>query len=781
MEYPYLQGLNKAQRDAVENVTGPSLVIAGAGSGKTRVLTMRIAHVLRLGNAPSTILALTFTNKAAREMKERIAAIMGNDIARYLWMGTFHSIFSRILRTEAETIGYPSTFTIYDTSDSKSLLRSIIKEKQLDPKVYKQGVVLNRISSAKNNLVTASAYAANNEVREYDRTIQMPLIADIYKEYAKRCKSSGAMDFDDLLLNTNLLFHQHPEVLRKYQEKFHFVLVDEYQDTNYSQYLIVKKLAEKFKNICVVGDDAQSIYSFRGARIENILNFRNDYPGYQTFKLEQNYRSTQNIVNAANSVIKKNQKQLHKEVFSENEVGAKIQVIQAITDNEEGILVTSEINQHRLREHDLFSDYAILYRTNAQSRIFEEQLRKLNIPFKIYGGLSFYERKEIKDILAYLRIIVNSSDNEALKRVINYPARGIGQTTLDRLEEASAKNDISIWEIANNPATYSVEINKGTCSKIGKFTELVNSFKQQLIETSAYEVALMVARQTGILDELYQDKTPENLSKFQNVQELLNAIQDFSISALEEGRPNRLENYLEEIALITDQDNTKEEDRNRVTLMTVHSAKGLEFKNVFIVGLEEKLFPSSYSGVYTPESLEEERRLFYVALTRAMKNAWLSFAKQRYSWGQLNFAEPSRFINEIDEQFLIQPASQRMPSFFDQPRHSFFSEKETNYREKEPAKSSAPSFPPRRTVPETAAPQLSKRLTQIKQALARPSFEPDDPTGIVVGAIVEHQRFGLGKVLAIEGVDSNRKATVLFENAGRKELLLKFARLKIAQ
>jgi DNA helicase-2/ATP-dependent DNA helicase PcrA len=779
MEYPYLQGLNSAQREAVENIAGPSLVIAGAGSGKTRVLTMRIAHVLRMGNAPSTVLALTFTNKAAREMKERIAAVMGNDIARYLWMGTFHSIFSRILRTEAEIIGYPSTFTIYDTSDSKSLIRSIIKEMQLDPKTYKPGVVLNRISSAKNNLVTASAYSANNEVREYDRSIQMPLIADIYKAYSKRCKSSGAMDFDDLLLNTNLLLHQHPDVLRKYQEKFRFILVDEYQDTNFSQYLIVKKLAEKHKNLCVVGDDAQSIYSFRGARIENILNFRNDYPGYQTFKLEQNYRSTQTIVNAANSVIKKNKRQLHKEVFSENEPGAKIQVIQAITDNEEGILVTSELNEHRLREHDQFSDYAILYRTNAQSRIFEEQLRKQNIPFKIYGGLAFYERKEIKDILAYLRIVVNSSDNEAMKRIINYPARGIGQTTLDKLEETAAKNDTSIWEVAKNPSSYSVDINKGTFAKIEKFAELINSFKQQLVETSAYEVALMVARQTGILDELYQDKTPENLSKFQNVQELLNSIQDFSINALEEGRPNRLENYLEEIALITDQDNDKEEDRNKVTLMTVHSAKGLEFKNVFIVGLEEKLFPSSFSGVYTPESLEEERRLFYVALTRAMKNAWLSYAKQRYSWGQLNFCEPSRFIGEIDERFLIQPSTQRIPSFFDQSNNSFFSKKETPFWEKESPKNSTQEFPPRRPSTETAAPQFGKRLTQIRQAMSRPSFEADDPGKIDVGTIVEHQRFGIGKVLEMEGNDANRKATVLFENAGRKQLLLKFARLKI--
>lgn len=781
MDSPYLQGLNKAQRDAVENISGPSLVIAGAGSGKTRVLTMRIAHLLRMGNAPSSILALTFTNKAAREMKERIAAIMGSDFTRHLWMGTFHSIFSRILRSEAEMIGYPSTFTIYDTSDSKSLIRSIIKEMQLDPKIYKPGVVMNRISSAKNNLITAQAYGVNKDVREYDRSILMPMIADIYKEYSKRCKNSGTMDFDDLLLNTNLLLHQFPDILKRYQEKFKYILVDEYQDTNFSQYLIVKKLAEKYKNICVVGDDAQSIYSFRGARIENILNFRNDYPGYQTFKLEQNYRSTQNIVNAANSVIKKNEKQLHKEVFSENEPGTKIKVIQAITDNEEGILVISELNEHRLREHDQFSDYAILYRTNSQSRIFEEQLRKLNIPFKIYGGLAFYERKEIKDILAYLRIVINNGDNEAFKRVINYPTRGIGQTTLDKLEEAAAKNDVSIWEIASKANKYPLEINKGTIAKIEKFTELINNFRIQLIETSAYEVALMIARQTGILDDLYQDKTPENLSKFQNVQELLNAIQDFSINALEEGRPNRLENYLEEIALITDQDNDKEEDRNKVTLMTVHSAKGLEFKNVFIVGLEEKLFPSSFSGVYTPESLEEERRLFYVALTRARKNAWLSYARQRYSWGQLNFCEPSRFIDEIDENYLIQPTTQKTPSFFDQKYDTHSRKKETPFWQKENPNDTKTGFPPRRSTDEPTIPQYSKRLTQLKQAMSRPSFEADDPEKIKVNSIVEHQRFGRGKIINIEGSGANCKATVLFENAGRKELLLKFARLKVVE
>ena len=497
MDYPYLEGLNKFQRSAVEDIIGPSLVIAGAGSGKTRVLTYRITHMLRMGNPPSSILALTFTNKAAREMKERIAKVVGNDIAKYLWMGTFHSIFARLLRTEAEVIGFPKTFTIYDTSDSKSLIRSIMKDMQLSDKIYKPNTVRSQISTAKNNLITAANYAINPAAIEYNKSIQMPEIAAIYKEYSRRCKIAGAMDFDDLLMNTNLLLHQHPEILKKYQEKFKFILVDEYQDTNFSQYLIVKKLADSHKNICVVGDDAQSIYSFRGARIENILNFKNDYPNYKTYKLEQNYRSTQNIVNAANSIIKKNKKQIQKDVYSKNEPGDKIKVMQALTDNEEGTIVVNEINQHRFNTQHQFSDFAILYRTNAQSRIFEEQLRKQNLPYKIYGGLSFYERKEIKDMLSYLRLTVNSSDNEALKRIINYPARGIGQTSLTKLEQTANKNELSMWEIACNPDKYPIGINKGTLSKIQGFIKIIESFKLQLIESSAYEVALMVVRQTG--------------------------------------------------------------------------------------------------------------------------------------------------------------------------------------------------------------------------------------------------------------------------------------------
>lgn len=773
MEYPYLEGLNKEQRAAAEDITGPSLVIAGAGSGKTRVLTCRITHLMRMGNPPSSILALTFTNKAAREMKERISAVVGNSTARYLWMGTFHSIFARILRIEAPLIGYPTTFTIYDTSDSKSLIRSILKSMQLSDKEYKPNTVLSRISAAKNNLVTAPNYAASPGTLEYDRSIRMPKIADIYKEYSRRCKVAGAMDFDDLLLNTNLLLHQHPDILRKYQEKFRFILVDEYQDTNFSQYLIVKKLAETNKNICVVGDDAQSIYSFRGARIENILNFKNDYPGFKTYKLEQNYRSTQNIVNAANSIIKQNKRQLQKNVFSKNEEGNKIQVIQALTDSEEGLLVINEINRHRLTIHDQFSDYAILYRTNAQSRIFEEQLRKQNLPYKIYGGLSFYERKEIKDMLSYLRLTVNSSDNEALKRIINYPARGIGQTTLTKLEEAANQNGVSVWEVAQNPEQYQVDLNKGTTTKIIGFIQLMESFRKQLIESSAYEVALMVSRQSGLLEDIYKDKTHENLSKFENVQELLNAIQDFSINAQEEGLPNRLENYLEEVALITDLDTDKEEDRNRVTLMTVHSAKGLEFKNVFIVGVEDKLFPSSFSGMLTPENLEEERRLFYVALTRAMKSAWISFARQRYQWGQLNFCEPSRFISELDEKYLEMPSNLNMPSFLQRPA------------EMPVIRKSFQQTPPRTLLPPQRTnidmPQLTNRLTNLKKVQSHTGFAADDPDLINIGVEVEHQRFGRGKVIGMEGDDSNRKAIVLFQNAGRKQLLLKFARLKVVK
>ncbi|HDR52059.1 MAG TPA: ATP-dependent DNA helicase, partial [Mariniphaga anaerophila] len=587
MVLDYLKDLNKAQQEAVVSTEGPALIIAGAGSGKTRVLTYRIAHLLKQGARPSSILALTFTNKAAREMKERIAGVVGENTARYLWMGTFHSIFSRILRAEHETINFPSNFTIFDAADSKSLIKTIIKSFQLDDKMYKPGSVAARISMAKNNLITPSVYAENSEIRLADKGLRMPAISEIYKEYVKRCRLSGAMDFDDLLLKTNLLFRDYPEILEKYQQRFDYVLVDEYQDTNFAQYLIVKKLAANHQNICVVGDDAQSIYSFRGARIENILSFQSDYPNHKIFKLEQNYRSTQTIVNAANSIIAKNKRQIPKTVFSENDAGKSIKVISALTDNEEGFLVAQEIAETQLREHYKNQDYAILYRTNAQSRIFEEALRKRNIPYKIYGGLSFYQRKEIKDILAYFRLVINPWDNEALKRIINYPARGIGQTTLSKLETAAVNAETSIWKIVTAlPGENPANLNKGTMTKISRFVALIQEFACVVAENDAWEAAKTIAEKTGILKELHSDKSVEGLSRHENIQELLNGIQEFSINALEEGRPAKLENYLEDVALLTDQDTDKDEDRDKVTLMTVHSAKGLEFKNVFVVGLE---------------------------------------------------------------------------------------------------------------------------------------------------------------------------------------------------
>ena len=771
--FDYLKELNKAQTDAVLSTEGPALVIAGAGSGKTRVLTYRIAHLLKQGARPSTILALTFTNKAAREMKERIASVAGENTARYLWMGTFHSIFARMLRTEHETLNYPSNFTIYDSADSKSLIKTIIKSFQLDDKIYKPGVVASRISMAKNNLITPNVYAENSEIRLVDKNMRMPAIHEIYREYVKRCFLSGAMDFDDLLLKTNLLFRDHPEILSKYQNRFDYVLVDEYQDTNYAQYLIVKKLAARHKNICVVGDDAQSIYSFRGARIENILNFKNDYPGHKIFKLEQNYRSTQTIVNAANSIIAKNKRQIPKKVFSEQETGKRIKVISALTDNEEGFLVAQEIAQTQLRDHYKNLDYAILYRTNAQSRIFEEALRKRNIPYKIYGGLSFYQRKEIKDLLAYFRIVINPADNEALKRIINFPARGIGNTTIAKLETAAVNEESSMWKVIvnlsdNNPAN----LNKGTISKVLQFARMIQKFSAFITENEAFDSAKAIAEETGILKDLYNDKSPEGLSRYENIQELLNGIQEFSINAKEEGRPDRLENYLEDVALLTDQDNEKNEDRDKVTLMTVHSAKGLEFKNVFVVGLEENLFPSSQSGERnTPEALEEERRLFYVALTRAKENAWFSFANQRYRWGKLDFCTPSRFLEDMDEQFL-EGADWKNETNTSTSRNDL------------PFGSPSRQFTRSQTVSPVRNPNsqniFGKKLVKLKESeKQQESFVGDSPDKIQPGMVVEHQRFGDGKVLKIEGIAPNLKATVFFQNAGQKQLLLKFAKLKI--
>lgn len=765
-----MDDLNDAQRQAVENYNGAALIIAGAGSGKTRVLTYRITHLLKNGVRPGSILALTFTNKAAREMKDRISKLVGEKTARYLWMGTFHSIFARILRTESEIMGYPSNFTIYDSADSKNLIKTIIKEMNLDDKTYKPGVVSSRISTAKNNLVSSEVYASLPEIAEYDQSIKMPLISLIYKEYAKRCFLAGAMDFDDLLMKTNALFRNHPEILSKYQRIFDYILVDEYQDTNHSQYMIIKKLAATHGNICVVGDDAQSIYSFRGARIENILNFQNDYPDLKIYKLEQNYRSTQNIVNAANSIIAKNKRQIRKNVYSEKETGTLIKVMSAITDNEEGYLVSNEIIETRMRDHFQFSDYAILYRTNAQSRIFEESLRKRNIPYKIYGGLSFYQRKEIKDLLSYFRLVINPKDNEAFKRIINYPARGIGQTTLTKLEQFASQNNLCIWEFASNPALLSSEFNKGTASKIQEFTQLVELFGEKLETADAFEMASEIATRSEIMKDLYKDQTPEGVSRFENIQELLNGIQEFSISAREEGSPNRLNNYMEDVALLTDQDNEKPEDNDKVTLMTIHSAKGLEFKNVFIVGVEENLFPSSQTGQKTLEDFEEERRLFYVALTRAEQNAYLTYARQRYKWGKLDFCDKSRFIDEIDPQYLNLPVEKEQ-TFFGNDSDLPFS-----VPRPKPVSPAMRGLRPLAGNPS----DLQRKLSQLREAKKEnDNFEYSNPEEIQAGMLVEHQRFGRGKVLQMEGQMPDIQATVFFQNAGKKQLLLKFAKLKI--
>ncbi len=766
----YLDNLNEAQQQAVVNVDGPSLIIAGAGSGKTRVLTYRIAHLLKNGVPPTSILALTFTNKAAREMKERIASVVGQQVARRLWMGTFHSIFSRILRAEAALIDYPSNFTIYDTQDAKSLLRTILKSLNLEENTYKPSTIMNRISTAKNNLVLPSGYRQNETIREADQAARIPRTGEIYEEYARRCKNAGAMDFDDLLLMTNVLFKRFPDTLQKYQHIFRYILVDEYQDTNYSQYLIVKKLAELHHNLSVVGDDAQSIYSFRGARIENILNFKTDYPNFKVFKLEQNYRSTQTIVNAANSLIAKNKNQLQKTVYSENDAGVKIKVLNALNDQEEGFLVVNELFQKRMSEHDNYADFAILYRTNAQSRVFEEVLRKRNIPYKIYGGLSFYQRKEIKDLLAYFRLTINQKDDESFKRVINYPARGIGATTLGKMEEFAAQNNCSMFAVATDPVLMQqAGLSGGTAKKVTDFTTLILAFSDLSFSMEAYAMAQKIASETGILSELYRDKSPENISRYENTQELLNAIQQFTIDAIEEGRAAMLPNFLEDVSLLTDQDNEKIEDFDKVTLMTVHSSKGLEFNNVFIVGLEENLFPSGFSGTMTLAELEEERRLFYVALTRSKHQAFLSFAQQRFKWGKTEFCHPSRFIGEIDSQYL------------DIENSSYFHHQLNNNQSNTRGESDRNSFTNERGsfIPPKSTPTLGANYRRSSEPTPSEPFESDDPNSLQVGMFVEHQRFGRGKIIDLEGAMPEKKAKVFFVNAGEKQLLLKFAKLKI--
>lgn len=760
----FLDGLNEAQRGAVMAKEGPSLVIAGAGSGKTRVLTFRIAHLLATGVAPWNILALTFTNKAAREMQDRIAKVVGDDLAGSLWMGTFHSIFSRILRTEAERLGFPSSFTIYDTTDSKSLLKSIIKELQLDDSVYKVNGVLSRISMAKNNLITAASYKGNASAIETDRQTKRPEIARIYEIYTARCIQSGAMDFDDLLLYTNILFRDHPDLLTKYQNKFKYILVDEYQDTNFSQYLIIKKLSQQHNNICVVGDDAQSIYSFRGAKIENILNFKNDYPSHKLFKLEQNYRSTQNIVNAANGLIKKNEKQIPKEVFSENSEGDLIKLIEAYTDKEEGFLVINDLFEQMTTKQMQYQDFAILYRTNAQSRIFEESLRKRNMPYKIYGGLSFYQRKEIKDLIAYLRMVVNPNDSEALKRIINYPARGIGNTTLAKIEQLASANNVSLWQVLTNPQQFILAVNKGTATKLSGFTDIIQSFIQLNETDDAYDLAHKVATQTGLMNDLHKGNTVEERAKYENIEELLNGIRDFVSTNYQKKEPVKLENFLENVALLTDQDNEKNEDQNKITLMTIHSAKGLEFPQVYIVGMEEELFPSKMS-VNTQNELEEERRLFYVAITRAENRAILSYARSRYRYGTPTTTTPSRFLRDIDKSY-IESNKSFEPKFenpSDTDEQVFDSSTRGGFKK------------PSKVGMNLAA---NRKLNQMKRTNPE-SFKADPPDKIKSGMNIEHFQFGNGKVVQIEGDNNNKKATIFFPKFGEKKLLLRFARLRI--
>ena len=752
----YLDELNASQREAVEQIDGPLMVIAGAGSGKTRVLTFRIAYMIENGIDPFNVLALTFTNKAAREMTERIGKIVGPSEAKNITMGTFHSVFSRILRFNADRLGYPTNFTIYDTQDSKNLIKDIIKELNLDDKAYKPSSVLGRISSAKNNLVSADMYAQNEEILFEDKQAKRPLISTIYKTYENRCRKAGAMDFDDLLFQTHVLLRDFPEVLAYYQHKFQFILVDEYQDTNYAQYLIVKKLAATNENICVVGDDAQSIYSFRGANIQNILNFKVDYPNFKLFKLEQNYRSTKNIVEAANSIISKNKDQIKKTVWTDNNDGAKITVIRTLTDNEEGKIIAGKIFDTKQSLPISFNEIAVLYRTNRQSRAFEEALRKFNIPYKIYGGISFYQRKEIKDLLAYFRLTTNPSDEEALKRILNYPRRGIGKTTEENLIIAANQNSVSIWEVMLNLDQYGLNFNKGVRDKLYEFVTMIRSFQAQLHSLNAFQLAETIAKSSGILKELKaeKDKGPEEVERFQNIEELLSGIQEFVNSSDE---IKTLSDFLLDVALLTDADQDKNEERNHVTLMTIHSSKGLEFPNVFIVGMEENLFPSQMA-LNSRTELEEERRLFYVALTRAKDSCTLSYAASRFTWGQLISSEPSRFIDEIDSQFL----------HFDSPSRGQGRSLGMGINRTE-----------RPFTGGLNRSMGSPKLTSMNELKGTSNIGGNST--YMVGQNVQHEKFGKGKITKLEGVGNDQKATVFFPHHGIKNLIVRFANLQILE
>ena len=778
-----LNGLNNPQREAVTTVEGPVMVIAGAGSGKTKALTHRIAYMIQEGINPFSIMALTFTNKAAKEMKDRIMKLVDPHAARNVWMGTFHSIFARILRIEAQHLGFTPDFTIYDTDDSKQLINAILKERELDTKAYPAKYILHRISMAKSALYTPEDYCNNFEIQQQDVRANKPLIGEIFKTYNNRLQRANAMDFDDILFYTNVLLRDFPEILYKYQQRFEYILVDEYQDTNYAQYLIIRRIAAMRENICVVGDDAQSIYGFRGANIQNILNFKNDYPGQRLIRLEQNYRSTKTIVNAANSVIDHNKDQIKKKVWSDKEEGELITVLRATSDNEEGTLVANSIFGYKMSRQLNNKDFAILYRTNSQSRSLEEALRKQDIRYRIYGGLSFYDRKEVKDLLAYFRVVINPHDEQALLRIINYPARGIGKTTIERLMVVADERKQAIWDvIASDEEPMPKDFNSGTVGKLRNFATMIKSFQTLLDKQNAIELAKHICNTVGIIKDLKEDDTPEGLSRMQNIEELLNAIMEFSDKQVDEvtGEQNEvtLNKFMEDVALLTDQDKKNDEDDDYVTLMTIHSAKGLEFPYVYIVGLEENLFPGIQS-LSTREDLEEERRLFYVALTRAETKLVLSYAESRYRWGNLTLSEPSRFIEEIDQSLIerTRKASFRGTSSFNEGINfsNPFSKSFQTRRDVTPVVSNTTKEFQKRTTPSSSSTPININTPKNNDS----DFAAATPDDIEEGMRVLHQKFGQGTVMKVEGVGPNKKATVLFDECGSKQLMLKFAKLNI--
>ena len=792
-----LKDLNEAQQQAVSYIDGPSLVIAGAGSGKTRVLTYKIAYLLQQGMKPWSIMALTFTNKAAREMKERIGKLVGNDLAQHLYMGTFHSIFSRILRAEAEHIGFNSNFTIYDESDSRSLIKAIVKEKGLDEKTYKPAAVHAKISKAKNNLLSAEAYDADADIFMQNKRSNMEKMGEVYREYVQRCKQANAMDFDDLLVLTFQLFRDHEEVRRKYAERFDFILVDEYQDTNHVQMSIVMQLCREKLRVCAVGDDSQSIYSFRGANIDNILNFQHQLPGTRLFKLEQNYRSTQTIVEAANSLIRRNRNQIPKEVFSRNAEGEKIQYKPAYSDKEEALIVAKDIKRIKREDDCGYDDFAILYRTNAQSRSFEEEFRKQGIPYRIYGGLSFYQRKEIKDIIAYFRLVANPDDEEAIKRIINYPARGIGATTVAKVAACAHENQVSIWEVIGEAAHYGLNVNKGTLTKLENFRLLISSFIDRSHTLDVYALGDAIIKEARISEDIMQGKDADDLARQENLEEFLSGMQTFVAERQEEGRMDEtfLTDFLQDVALLTDADSDGEKDEPRVSLMTVHAAKGLEFATVFVVGLEENIFPSPIAAT-TMRELEEERRLLYVAITRAEKHCILTNAQNRFRYGKMEFDNPSRFIEEIDPELIEGEGMNSRSSFGGYGRRSSYGSDRSSYgsdrssgrdsygsdggyggRMPWDSKSVSSQF--------KADPKPSYTSPMPKPsasaASSSSSLKPTSSSSLREGCKIEHQRFGIGEVLKLEGSGENAKATVAFTHAGTKQLLLKFAKYTIIE